>query len=802
MAGNVIVTTTSNRVIFDVDNGSYGKAIKKIRQVKKEWEKVGQKVSDKKFTPAPTYAKAAADMKKVNKRLEETRRKEAQRSTDHSIALAKKEARAREQINKQSSARIRQTMKSMTASNPEMAKMKAFYKQMERDSKKASRSGSGWSSPNRVTQQSIAAALASRSKGGIDSAGNGMAVSSEAAARAASMLGGRHKAGFDARSGGSGSTAQSKSDARRAAAQAAARAKREAAQAAMSRKRDDVVGQTDVRLRSRYGSGYSSKLGGGKGGVDQLNKEFKQGAISAGMYRAQIGALERQFRSASSGATSLSSVLEGVRSSLVSVGAAYGVFNAGASVLKQGQFFQGLDATMTMVSDSSDEAAKRIQFVRDQSYRLGLDLKTAAQGYTQMSVAAEGVISKSQNDELFKGFSEYATALQVDPVKYQRGIMAIGQMLGKGQIMAEELKGQLAEGIPGAMKVFVKAAQEHFKDDKIGVPELMKLMQDGKLLAKDILPYVGKEFAKAANKGGALDKALLGNRVAMQRLSQTWMNFQNDVFEGGFGQKMTDTFNILAEILSDNGALATNLGKFFKNMIQGAEDVATAVYNAFVFIGRNLDAFGKSLGIKGEMMQKIFDWAAWTGGALLMVGLMGKLLKILTAMAGLAGSLGVIKDIVTGGAGPDKKGKKTPRVGGLVGMIPWVMAGQAGVDYLEEEHRNQKGMMLNNISDSLGGTPTLGGTGAALGYNMFKDWIQGAMGGTAAGQALNMYSDTTYPAPRQTGTWPPTASSPQEVQGEIKVKIDAGELQKIIDTTIENSGMQQINMILSSTGGV
>ena len=41
MAGNVIVTTTSNRVIFDVDQGSYAAAKKKIQSLKKEWEKVG-----------------------------------------------------------------------------------------------------------------------------------------------------------------------------------------------------------------------------------------------------------------------------------------------------------------------------------------------------------------------------------------------------------------------------------------------------------------------------------------------------------------------------------------------------------------------------------------------------------------------------------------------------------------------------------------------------------------------------------------------------------------------------------------
>lgn len=39
MTGNVIVTTTSNRVIFDVDQGSYAAAKKKIQALKKEWEK-------------------------------------------------------------------------------------------------------------------------------------------------------------------------------------------------------------------------------------------------------------------------------------------------------------------------------------------------------------------------------------------------------------------------------------------------------------------------------------------------------------------------------------------------------------------------------------------------------------------------------------------------------------------------------------------------------------------------------------------------------------------------------------------
>ncbi len=68
------------------------------------------------------------------------------------------------------------------------------------------------------------------------------------------------------------------------------------------------------------------------------------------------------------------------------------------------------------------------------------------------------------------------------------------------------------------MDAFVKASREAFNDENIGTKELFKLMKDGKLLAKDILPLVGKYMSEAARKGGALEKMLNSNGVAMRRL--------------------------------------------------------------------------------------------------------------------------------------------------------------------------------------------------------------------------------------------------------------------------------------------
>lgn len=119
------------------------------------------------------------------------------------------------------------------------------------------------------------------------------------------------------------------------------------------------------------------------------------------------------------------------------------------------------------------------------------------------------------------------------------------------------------------MDAFVKAAREAFNDENIGTKELFKLMEDGKLLAKDILPLVGKYMSEAAKKGGALDKMLKSNQVAMQRLSMTWQNFQNEIFMSGFGEALTRTFNSLAFALKNNDGAAKAIGITLGGLIDG-----------------------------------------------------------------------------------------------------------------------------------------------------------------------------------------------------------------------------------------
>ncbi|MBL5840852.1 tape measure protein [Enterobacter asburiae] len=789
---NIIVTQTVNKVTWDVDKTSFGRAMKAVKSLKTEWEKAGKAFSASKSDPAAALKRSAMQARLVNKRLQQTERAEQAKTTAHNIAMAKKEARAREAIDKIQRARRKQAVAQLTSkrspeSQADYNGLKARLRQMEK-------TGGGYGTNPAISaarQAALQEELARRSKSGNASGMVGSGTASDPALIARQNRAMQQQV----------QRQQQKASREQLRAREQARKKQEAEDLRYSRYlagKESTVANASVRLRAKYGDNYATKLKG----FDSLKERFlDSNTMKSSNFRAELAAMETGLRKANQNTLSLTDGLKNLRSTLVSVTAAYGAFNAAASVVRTGQFFQGMEATMLMVSDNSEEAGKRMKFVRDQSYRLGLDLKVAAQGYTQMAIAADGVLSKSQNDELFKSFSEYATALQVDPVKYQRGITAIQQMMGKGQIMAEELKQQLAEGIPGSLQVFIKASQEAFNDSTIDVTKMLDMMQKGELKAAKVLPFVAKYYSEAANKGGALQTALKGNRVAMQRLTLTWMDFQNKVFASGFGDSLTEAFNELSKILDSNGPLAQNLGQFFKGFTDGFMWMVYTVYNTFVLIQGIMERYIPIFRKNGEELSSAWKWVGWGIGALFFASALIRVFNILSKIAGLSGALGFLKTIFGGGdddeeGGGKNKKKRGPRFSKMGKAARWLglyglIAGESMIagDYVFDQ--------AQDYSDKTYGTETTAGGNLKKNSWMGQTWdfITGQRSMTDQRRLDYLNQNGMVPGPAGAGA-PPMVIPTEPVSGEITIKIDAGEMKNMIDQQIEAANMGNINLIL------
>lgn len=781
MAGNIIVTTTVNKVTWQVDQTAYGKALKQVKSLKKEWEKVGASIA-KRNNPAAGFLSAAQQAKLVSKRLAQTERAEQAKTTAHAIAMAKKEAAARAQISKVESARRKQAVAKLI--NNRTPEGQANYNSL-RDHFKNLQKQNGPDLTNGAPKpKSTLIAPPRYTPSGIDNFGKpGQAHDPDLAKRQVEAMNRYHNAQKKQDNKASADAAKAAADRRKQIDKETADYRK-----ALER-REVVVGNAQRRLAAALGPQWAKKVKG----FDTLSNTLKDRAGSISQYNSQIGEMIRQAKAGQAATMSLGDGMKSLRSSLVSVTAAYSAFNAASSILSSGQFFQSMNATMLMVSDTSEEAGKKMKFVEEQSYRLGLSLKVASQGYTQMAVNAKGVISDSDTNSLFKGLSEFSTASGADPVKYQRAITAIGQMLGKGQIMAEELKGQLAEALPGSMQIFVKAAQKHFKDDKIGVPELQDLMKDGKLLAKDILPLVAEGFAEMARKNGALNAQLKSNRVAMERMRQSWMKFQNEIFKGGFGDEMTKLFNMLADIMNTNGPAGRAIGEFAAGFVEAMRTIIAVAYDTFTIVTAIIEKFMVEMGVKKEDMGKIWNWAGMAVGVLVFANALNTVLKILTAIAGLKGALKVIGAIFAGGGEPDgpSRGRGGLRgVAGKAGLIGMITAWSALLgDYVFDEAKS--------YSDSTYGTDTTAGgnlkKNSLLGQGW--DWMMNAGAAHEQDRLNYLNKNGLMPSGENPANGTPYIPPPQQVEGEIKITIDAGAMQDMIDQQIEMANMGNINLI-------
>jgi tape measure domain-containing protein len=177
------------------------------------------------------------------------------------------------------------------------------------------------------------------------------------------------------------------------------------------------------------------------------------------------------------------------------------ILNAAKS---QQQYTNGLK----VATEETGTFAKELLFVDNVQRAFGLNLETTRTGFTRLyaSMAPTGFDSGSI-EKLFTGISAATAALQLTPDKAERVIYAFGQMASKGQIMSEELKGQLGDVLPGALAIFAKSAG-------MSVKEFSKAMEDGEFIGnrfREVFAKVSDELMNRFGTGAqAAGKSLQG----------------------------------------------------------------------------------------------------------------------------------------------------------------------------------------------------------------------------------------------------------------------------------------------------
>ncbi len=252
-----------------------------------------------------------------------------------------------------------------------------------------------------------------------------------------------------------------------------------------------------------------------------------------------------------------------------------GIIGGIRSVNETGMAFQGLDTALTAVTGSSQGAAAEMAFLRAESERLGLNLLETSQSYLQIAAAAKGTTLAGQGTrDIFTSIAEASTVLQLSVDQTNGALRAIGQIMSKGKVQTEELRGQLGERLYGAFQLAARGMG-------ITTAELDKMLEQGQVVADEFLPRFAAEIRRTFSDG--VPEASKNARAALNRFNNSVLEIERTIAASGFLDGLSQGYRTLSDTLSDPAvqdaarALGETLGSV---IVTAAEAMSFLIENA------------------------------------------------------------------------------------------------------------------------------------------------------------------------------------------------------------------------------
>lgn len=181
------------------------------------------------------------------------------------------------------------------------------------------------------------------------------------------------------------------------------------------------------------------------------------------------------------------------------------VVDLGSSFIDLNQRIENLIRGLTAISGSTEGAQREFEYLADVAQKYGLKILDLSDNYVKLIASSKGTALEGEAvKKVFESVSGAMSVLGGDTITTHRAFNALSQMMSKGQIYSEELKGQLAEAIPGALGIMSRALD-------ISTADLLALMEAGALGSEVLLPFadqLSQEFGNLATTGRTFTQAV------------------------------------------------------------------------------------------------------------------------------------------------------------------------------------------------------------------------------------------------------------------------------------------------------
>ncbi|WP_426944092.1 tape measure protein [Pseudomonas oryzihabitans] len=265
----------------------------------------------------------------------------------------------------------------------------------------------------------------------------------------------------------------------------------------------------------------------------------------------------------------------GLAAMAVGVGLATSAIGRWTAALQQSMaVLQGQQYAVSASAGGGQAGAQANAWLSKYADSRGLDRSAVSDQFAGFLASGKGAgLSNEQSQNTFAGFADLGTTLHLSSERQAGALRAVSQMLGKNQVQAEELRGQLAEHLPGAVSLFAEAWAKQTgsgKTEQAAIADLNSAMQKGLVKTQTVLLAAQIAAQRAA-------PTLAQSSSTAQSESNRANNRKNDFIlsfaQAGGDKANAGVFKAIAQLWQDLGDRAPQLARMYSNLATAVEAI-------------------------------------------------------------------------------------------------------------------------------------------------------------------------------------------------------------------------------------
>ena len=249
-------------------------------------------------------------------------------------------------------------------------------------------------------------------------------------------------------------------------------------------------------------------------------------------------------------------------------------------VVDTGLAMQGLQRAFAAAAGSAEGGRREFAFVSAEAERLGLNLEDASQAFAKLSAASQGSkLAGEETRRVFTSVAEAARVLNLSADQTGGALRALEQIISKGKVQAEELRGQLGERLPGAFATAAKAMG-------VTTAELNKMLDTGRVTAEEFIPAFSRALQERFSKD--VPAATQDARASFERLGNAMFKLKAAIAESGLLELLADIADKTVTFINISKEVAAGFG--FGSEADKAAQQVKILEGGLVTARRNLQA--------------------------------------------------------------------------------------------------------------------------------------------------------------------------------------------------------------------